>query len=463
MTQQNSHVFFPRDDRPIADYGEGVYIYDENGNRYLDAIGGTHVNGIGYGVQEVADAMAEQAKKLNFVHKVAFTSDAQEQLADKVIAMAPEGMTKVTFVTGGSLGVEMAVQIARYYHLAKGNDGKVKVIGRWHGYHGRTMTALALSGSLFVQGDKMAHYAAHTPRIQAPHCYKCPLKLQYPSCQLACADELERTILQEGAHTVSAFIAEPVGGGANSAITPPAGYYERIREICDKYDVLFISEEVITGFGRTGKPFGIQHWDCVPDMIIGTKGLSSGYAPIGAVIVHGRIWDTFIETNTMGIPAWVTYSGHPISCAAALAVQNYIEEHNLIERCAAMGDYLRSELEELAKREPIIGDIRGKGLQIGIEFVQDRETRQSFPRSYKLIENIIATAFNNGMIIRGRPGDGVTKEGDHMLLSPPFIITHEQCDTLVAILAKTIQEVKEKLNLTPPHHLNGRGRVGVMV
>lgn len=445
MTKPQSHVFFPREDRLTADHAEGVYIYDENGKQYLDGIGGTHVNGIGYGVREVADAIAEQALKLPFVHKVVFTSDPQEQLAKKVIEMAPEGMTKVTFTTGGSLGNEMAMQIARYYHLAKGNPGKYKVISRWHSYHGRTMTALAVSGSLFVQGDKMAPYAAHNPRIQAPNCYQHPRGAD-PS-GLSYADELERVILQEGPNTVSAFIAEPIGGGASSALTPPPGYYERIREICDKYDVLFISEEVVTGFGRTGKPFGIQHWDCVPDFIVATKGLSSGYAPIGAVIVHGRVWDAFVEANNKAIPAWVTYSGHPISCAAALAVLQYLEDHNLIERCATMGDYLKGQLEALAAREPIIGDVRGKGLLIGIEFVQDRITRQSFPRSLRLVENIIATALEKGLITRGRPGNGVTKEGDHMLFSPSFIITEEQCDDLVAILEASIQEVKANLGI----------------
>lgn len=438
---EKTHVFFPNQNRPIADCGDGIYIIDADGNRYLDGIGGTHVNGIGYGVSAVAEAMAAQAQKLNFVHKVVFTTDVQERLAEKVIALAPEGMTKVSFVTGGSVGNELAMQIARYYHLARGNDGKHKVISRWHSYHGRTMTALAVSGSLFVQGDKMSPYAGHNPRIQTPHCYKFPRSPHETSY----ADELERVIIQEGAHTVSAFIAEPIGGGASSALVPPPGYYERVREICDKYDVLFIAEEVVTGFGRTGKPFGIQHWDCVPDMIVATKGLSSGYAPIGAIIIHGKIWETFVETNTMAIPAWVTYSGHPISCAAALAVQEYIEEHNLIERSAEMGDYLKAQLVALAEREPIIGDVRGKGLLIGIEFVQNRETRQSFPRSYKLIEKVVNTALKNGLIIRGRPGNGVTDEGDHMLLSPPFIITHDECDQLVAILEKTLQQVKQQL------------------
>lgn len=437
----DSNVFFPRDGRTLAVSAEGRHITDADGRRYLDAIGGTHVVSIGYGVEEVAEAMAEQARAIPFVHKLAFSTDAQERLARKVADLAPEGMSRVTFVTGGSLGVEMAVQIARHYHMVRGDHARHRIIARWHGYHGRTMTALALSGSLFVKSDAMAVYGPDVIRIQAPHCYRCPFGMAFPGCALHCADELERTIVQHGAHTISAFIAEPIGGGASSGMTPPPGYYERIREICDRHGVLFIAEEVITGFGRTGKPFGIQHWDATPDLIVATKGLSSGYAPIGAVIVHDRIWETMVDADQKGLPAWVTYSGHPVSCAAALAVQDYIERHELVNRCAEMGAFLRARLEELAQRQPIIGDIRGKGLLIGIEFVRDRATRAPFPSTARLVQRIVEAALARGLILRGRQGSGVDREGDHILLSPPFTITRDECVSLVDRLEAAITDV----------------------
>ena len=448
MNARKSNVFFSRENRLVADYGKGVYLYDTDGKQYLDAIGSTHVNTIGHGVPEIAQVMTTQAMKLSFVHKEQFTTEAQEKLAKCVTNMAPDGMNRVSFVTGGSVANEMALQIARFYHLAKGNESKYKVIGRWHSYHGRTIGALSMSGSLFVRRGDMAPYDLNFPHIQAPHCYQCPFNLTHPNCGLVCVTELARTIEQEGAETIAAFIAEPIIGGAGSAIVPPIGYYEKIREICDTYDILFISEEVITGFGRTGKNFGIQHWNATPDIITATKALSSGYAPIGAVIVHDKVWDTFVETKQMNVPAWVTYSGHPISCAVALAVQDYVVKHDLINQCVQRGDYLRQALLKLAEREPLIGDVRGKGLLLGLEFVQNKTTHQPYSRSMKLTEQIIQTALKGGLILRGRFGTGVQKDGDHILLSPPLIISESECDELVAKLETTIKRVKETTELT---------------
>ncbi|MBF0238360.1 MAG: aminotransferase class III-fold pyridoxal phosphate-dependent enzyme [SAR324 cluster bacterium] len=445
MKHSESHVFFSKKPRPFAERGEGVYIYDTDGKRYLDGIGGTHVVSIGHGVPEIAEAMAEQSRKIAFVNKMQFAHESQEQLADVIIDMAPEGMDRVAFATGGSVANELALLIARHYHIEQGNSQKWKIIGRWHSYHGRTVAALSMSGSVFVQRDVMAPYELNFPHIHAPHCYQCPFQLTHPDCALACADELATTIEKEGPDTVAAFIAEPIIGGAGSGIVPPPGYYERIREICDQYDVLFISEEVVTGFGRTGKNFGIEHWNAIPDIITGAKGLSSGYAPIGATIVHKRIWELFVKNNKDTIPAWVTYSGHPVSCATALAVQNYIVRHNLIERCASMGLYLKKELEKLAGREPLIGNVRGKGLLIGIEFVQDQTTHQPFPRSMKLTEQVVQKALDNGLILRGRFGTGTGKDGDHILISPPFVITESECDELVATLESSIAQVKRSM------------------
>ena len=449
MNVADSHVFHGagwQNPYRIAASGKGIYIYDTEGKRYLDAIAGTHVVSIGHGVEEVVEAIAAQARKLTFVNKSQFTTQVQEELAHVVTALAPTGLERVTFPTGGSVANELALLVAQMYHKERGKPGKMKMISRWHSYHGRTLATAAMSGSAAIR-QSIAPYDLGFPHIQPPHCYQCPFKLRFPSCQLACADDLARTLEQEGPDTIAAFIAEPIVGGSGSAITPPPGYYERIREICDYYDILFISEEVVTGFGRTGKNFGIDHWNTIPDMITATKALTSGYAPMGALIIHKRIWDTFMSGKRKMVPAFVTYSGHPASCAAALAVQKYMAQHNLIERCAQMGVYLKAQLEKLAEREPLIGDVRGKGLMIGLEFVQDRDTRKPFPRSLQLIENIVRTGLANGLILRGRAGTGVGSDGDHTLLSPPFIITESQCDELVERLETTLNQVKQSLNL----------------
>lgn len=423
--------------------GKGIYIVDDDGRRYLDAIGGTHVNTIGYGVEEVGEAMAEQAKAMPFVHKAVFGTEVQEALASLIAGMAPATLNRVTFATGGSTANEMAIQMAQYYQMEKGNCGRRKIIARWHSYHGRTIATLSLSGNMFVRRN-LPLSQLDFPHIPAPHCYQCPLKQSYPGCNLACADMLGSTIEQEGPQSIAAFIAEPIIGGAGSAIVPPPGYYERVRQICDQHDILFIAEEVITGFGRTGKNFGCEHWDGLPDIITSAKALSSGFAPIASIVVSDHVADTLINGKRKGIPTFVTYSGHPISCAAALAVQKYMQRHNLIERAASRGEYLKAALQRLAEQSELIGDVRGKGLMIGVEFVQEKQRHTPFPRDHALVEQITKTALSKGLVLRGQPGTGVTRDGDHILITPPLIITEAECDELVARLGSALDEVSSQ-------------------
>ncbi|NEQ10559.1 MAG: aspartate aminotransferase family protein, partial [Moorea sp. SIO4E2] len=323
MEPSESRVFYSGNwhgSYPVAERGEGAYLYDAEGKRYLDAIGGMFVVTIGHGVAEVADAIADQARKLSFVNRYRFTNEPQERLADKIIEMAPEGMGEVFFITSGSTANETAIQIARQYHIERGNESKYKVIGQWHNYNGSTIGTLSLSGYVAPRrAMKMDPYLLNFPLIQPPHCYHCPFNLTYPSCEVACANELARIIEQEGPDTISAFLATPIIGGTDGAIVPPPDYFAKIKEICEFYDILFIADEVITGFGRLGKNFGIQHWHVTPDIITTAKTLSSGYAPLAAVIVHKHILETFKSGNRKGILLFSTYSGHPLSCAAALA------------------------------------------------------------------------------------------------------------------------------------------------
>lgn len=450
MTQENSHIFYNnlRAVPKLATRGEGIYLYDEDGKRYMDAIGGMFVVTIGHGVEEVAEALAEQARTLCFANRAQFTNEPQEQLADLVIEMAPKGMDRVYFVTSGSTANEIAIQITREYHIEKGNPGKYKVISMWHNYHGMSIGTLSLSGNLATQRlMNMEPYLLSHPRVQPPYCYQCPFKQEYPSCELACVDDLERTIEQEGPDSIAAFLVSPIIAGTAGAIVPPKEYFQRVREICDRYDILMIDDEVVTGFGRLGKNFGIDHWGVTPDIITASKTMASGYAPLGAVITHEKIWDTFQEGTRQRLILLLTHAGHPVSCAAGLAVQNYIQDNKLIEKCAKTGAYLKSQLQALAEREEIIGDVRGEGLFLGIEFVQNRETHEPFPRSLQLMEKVVQAASQQGLIISGRFGIGTKMDGDHLSLAPPYIISETECDELVDILEKSIQQAKQTLNL----------------
>jgi len=446
IDKSESSVFFNHWGRPhrLATRGAGVHVYDDTGKAYLDAIGGMYVNAIGYGVPEIAAAMAEQARTLSFAHRLRFSHDPQERLADRVVALAPPGLTRVFFTTGGSTANEMALRIVRHYHLERGRPDKHKVVGRRHSYHGSTVGAMSMSADPLGQ-EGMAPYELHFPRIDPPYCYRCPLQQTYPGCELACASALAHTLEHEGPETVAAFIAEPLVSGVGSAIRPPPGYYEKIREICDRYDVLFVADEVVTGFGRTGKAFGIDHWRTIPDIITAAKALSSGYAPLGAVILHRRVWETLYAGKRPGIPLQLTYAGHPVACAAALAVQEYVARHDLVARCAAAGASLGARLERLAAGEPWIGEVRGEGLLRGVEFVQDRVSRRPFPRSAGLQEKVVEAAFEEGLLLIGRSGTGATAEGDHISMAPPFVITEAQCDELVAMLARSIEKARARL------------------
>ncbi|HCU54211.1 MAG TPA: aspartate aminotransferase family protein, partial [Gammaproteobacteria bacterium] len=435
--EMDSHILFTnwRKNYPSLEHGEGVFLYDNTGKRYLDAIGGMFVVTIGYGVPEIGAAIAEQSTKLCFANRNFFTHEAQERLADKLIGMAPKGMDRIFFVPSGSTANEIALQIARNYHVERGQSSRYKVIGQWHNYYGATVGALSMSGNLATRRRMhMDPYFLDFPHVQAPHCYHCPFQRTYPACGLACAHDLARVIEQEGPASIAAFIATPIIGGTAGAVVPPPGYHETIRKICDTYGILYIADEVITGLGRLGTNFGIDHWNVTPDIITLGKTLGSGYASLGAVLVHQHIWDTFTRGSRPGIVLLSTYSGHPVSCAGALAVQNYLTDHDLIKRCAVIGRYLKQALQRLAEREPLIGDVRGEGLLLGIELVQDRATREPFPRDAHVSDTVVRHAFEHGLLLSNRYGTGTRAEGDHISFSPPFVISEAECDELVALL-----------------------------
>jgi adenosylmethionine-8-amino-7-oxononanoate aminotransferase len=426
---------------PVIDRGEGIYLYDREGKKYIDASGGPFVVNIGHGVLEVIEAMEEQAKKVCFPYAGHFVSDVQVELADEVIQFAPPGMSRVYFVSGGSEAIEVALKLVRQYHLERGDSSRVKVIGRWQGYHGATFGALSMGGHTRYRKDYLP-YMLNFPHIHAPYCYRCRYGREYPSCGIVCAHELEKTITQEGKESISAFISEPVTGSSLGAMAPPPEFFPIIRQICDRYGILLIIDEVITGFGRTGKNFGIEHWGVVPDLIITGKGISSGYTPLGAVIVHEKVYDVFTVSKRSTFFLGYTYAGNPLSCAAGLAVLRYLKKNGLVERAAQMGAYLFRRFESL-KKMPIVGDIRGKGLLLGIELVQDAK-KTPFPRSLKLAESIVRRAFEKGIILLPGHGleDGVV--GDLLMLAPPFIVKKEEVDEIYQVLSKIIEEVEKE-------------------
>jgi adenosylmethionine-8-amino-7-oxononanoate aminotransferase len=440
------HVFYRNVNKfyPTAERAEGIYIFDTEGRRYMDGSGGAVVVSIGHGVREIQDVMLKQASRIAFAHGSQFTSEAAVELAQKIVDISPPGLERVYFLSGGSEAVETAVKLARQYQVERGVPSKYKVISRWTSYHGNTLGALALSGHT----GRRKYYLPlmqHTPHIAPAYCYRCPFSRKPASCKLECADDLEKTILYEGPDSVSAFMAEPVVGATAGALVPRDGYFQRIREICDRYDVLLIVDEVMSGIGRTGKHFAVDHWGVVPDMLVGSKGLAGGYTPIYCVVTKEAIHKTIKEGSGVFIHGH-TYSQNPLSCSIASAVLDYIREHDLVKHCAVMGEYLLKKLNDLY-RHPIVGDVRGLGLMAGVEFVKNRKTKKPFDPKLKLNAAIGNRAFEKGLITYpgGGGADGI--RGDHILLAPPFIITEEQIDQLVDILDAAIAEVCTEKNL----------------
>jgi len=429
---------------PTIVRGEGVYLYDRDGRRYIDAAGGAAVVTIGHGVREVVRAMAEQAERVAYTYIAQFSNEPLERLAERITDLAPPGITKAYFVSGGSEAAETALKLVRQYHMLRGKPGKYRIVSRWQAYHGNTIGALSMSGRTQWFRD-FRPYVLDFPHIAPCYCYRCPFDQSYPSCGVRCATDLERVIWQEGADSIAAFVAEPIVGTSASALTPPAEYFRMVREICDRHDILFIVDEVITGFGRTGRPFGIEHWGVVPDLMLVGKGVSSGYAPLGGVLLHDRVVQTFRESGANPFLPF-TFAGNPLSCAAGLAVCEYAETHGLFARAGTMGTELFRRLESTIGTSPLVGEIRGRGLLAGIELVADRATKVPFPPEAGVGRRVAAAALARGVVIlAGQPGlvNGVA--GDHLLLAPPYVIEPNQIATVVDILGSALAEVEAEL------------------
>ncbi len=419
--------------------GEGSYVYDVAGKRYIDAVGGVGVVNIGHAVAEVTRALLEQAEQLAFSYGGTADNVPRQKLAALLDAWAPKGMgeTRAFFCSGGAEANEAALKLAYQYHWERGFPTKRKIIGRWQSYHGNTIGALSMSGRTAWR-RMHASLLLDFPHIPPPYCYRCPWGLRAPGCAMRCAQELSRVIQQEGAENIAAFIAEPIIGTSLSAVVPPAEYYPVVRQICDEFDILLIADEVMSGVGRTGLSWGIEHWNVAPDIITSAKGIAGGYAPLGAAILSERVWKT-IDAGTGRPMHSYTYGGNPLSCAVGLAVLRYIDSHGLVARAGQAGDRLKEKLHAALDDLPWVGDIRGKGMFLGIEIVADKDSRAPFPAAAGATQRIIASARENGLLVLGGvPGliDGVG--GDHFELLPPYTIEETDLDLLVNMLRLSV-------------------------
>jgi adenosylmethionine-8-amino-7-oxononanoate aminotransferase len=426
---------------PVAVRGEGSWIISSDGRRFLDASGQAAVISIGHGVAEIGRAMAEQSAQIAFAHTSQFHTKPAEKLAQRLLALAPPNFQKggrVYFTSGGSEATETAIKLARQFHLESREPARYRVVSRRQSYHGSTLGAMSVSGNV-------ARRAPYQPMIPewghvAPcFCYHCPFDKTFPGCGIACADDLD-VFLNKDAETVAAFIFEPVVGATLGAAAAVDGYAARIAEICRRRGILLIADEIMCGMGRAGKPFAIQHWDVEPDMILVGKGIASGYAPLGAVIVAPRVVEAF-DRGSAAFMHGFTYQSHPVSTAAGNAVLDYLQARKLFERVAPAGATLRSALRSALESHRHVGDIRGMGLLQGVEFVKDKTTREPFGKDDDVAGKIQQAALERNVLTYPTQGCVDGYRGDHVLLAPPFIITDAECVQIAEALAGALAKV----------------------
>ena len=422
--------------------GEGCYLIDSTGKQYLDGSGGAAVSCLGHGDQEVIAAVKNQLDEAAFAHTGFFTSEPAESLAQLLTDNAPGNLARVYFVSGGSEAVEASLKLARQYFVEKGETQRHKVIARRQSYHGNTIGALATGGN----ASRRATFGPMLP--EASHIAPCYAYRDQQSGESLkeygerVATELEHEILRLGEKQVMAFVAEPVVGATLGAVPAVDGYFAKIREICNRYGVLLILDEVMCGIGRTGSLFACEHDAVAPDIVTIAKGLGAGYQPIGAMICTDEIYQT-VSDGSGFFQHGHTYLAHPAACAAGLAVVSAILDRKLVERCEVQGIKMMSALQErFANHEFIgefIGDVRGRGLFLGVELVRDRESKTPFDHSHGLHKKIKSTAFDGGLICYPMGGTIDGKLGDHVLLAPPFIISDDQVNELADKLASAIE------------------------
>ncbi|HYK95055.1 MAG TPA: aminotransferase class III-fold pyridoxal phosphate-dependent enzyme [Candidatus Dormibacteraeota bacterium] len=422
--------------QPVAVRAEGATIWDADGNAYLDAAGGAVVVGVGHGRESIARVMADQASRVAYAHGTAFTTEPLERYAAALAPHLPMDDPAIYPVAGGSEAMESALKLARTYHVARGETERWIVIARWGSYHGNTLGALDLSGRKPLRRPYEA-WLGRFRHVSAAY----PYRAGEPGANaLGDADELaaelDQAITAAGPGTVAAFVAEPIVGATLAAAVPPDGYWAAIAEVCRRHGVLLIADEVMTGFGRTGRWFGIDHWGIRPDILVGAKGGASGYIPFGLVAASGAVFDAIMDGP--GFVHGFTYSHHAVGAAVAGEVLRILESEGLVEAAADKGEVLLARLRERLGDHPHVGDIRGRGLLLGVELVADRETRAPFPRAEKVTEGVLRAGRRAGVLLYPSTGLADGTNGDAIVLGPPFVVTDHELTAIVDRLATAI-------------------------
>lgn len=427
---------------PTIVRGEGIHLYDDQSRRYIDGAAGASNVTLGHGRADIARVMGEQAETLAYAFSIHFENQPARDYAARLTAAAPGDLDKAYFVSGGSEAIESALKIARQYHLLRGNVGKQLVISRWGGYHGGTLGAMSLSG---VPGPRapFAPWLADFPHIAPCYPYRCRFEGCNGVCNLSCADDLEAEIRRRGPENVAAFVCEPVPIAAFVCGVPPEGYFARVREICDRHDVLFIADEIVTGFGRSGRLFAMEHWDVQPDMIVFGKGASSGYIPLGGVLLRRASADAFAEAGQEFLHIF-TYVNNPVAMRVGLEVLDIIEREEILGRVTAMAAHLESQAGRF-REHPSVGEVRTFGLILGIELVQDRESRRPFPAEAGFSRRVAGHMRERGLNAGSTTGcaDGVN--GDDLRFYPPLTITRQELDGLLDIVEESLAAAEKEV------------------
>ncbi len=437
---------------PVAARAEGSTIWDAEGRAYLDAAGGAIVVNVGHGRQTIADAMAAQAGRLAYAHGSAFTNEPLEAYAVEIGPHLPIDDPRLYPVSGGSEAMETALKLARAYHLARDERDRWIVFARWGSYHGNTLGALDLSGRRPLRRPYEG-WLGRFRHLSAAY----PYRAGEPGASALgdadeLAEELDRAIVAAGPGTVAAFVGEPIVGATLAAAVPPDGYWRAISDVCRRHGVLLIADEVMTGFGRTGRWFGVDYWSVRPDILVAAKGATSGYWPFGFVAASGEVHDTVMDAG--GFVHGFTFSHHAVGAAVAREVLRIIETEDLVAASAAKGERLQALLQARLGGHPNVGEIRGRGLMVGLELVADRETHAPFPRATKVTEAVVRGAKANGVLLYSGTGLADGTDGDSILLGPPFVITDDELDRIVEVLgdaveAATMATTTERTATTP--------------
>ncbi|SES11526.1 Adenosylmethionine-8-amino-7-oxononanoate aminotransferase [Salipaludibacillus aurantiacus] len=452
MTVEKDHVFHRNFhyNYPLIEKAEGIYLYDESGQQYMDASSGAVAVSVGHGNKEIIEAVAKQAEKVAFVHTLRFETEIQHHLSRLIASIAPDTLDTVYFTSGGAEANESAFKLARQYHIGHGKQKKTKIMSHWNSYHGNTMWTLSAGGDNNRRSLYEAELHEGTVHVLPPYRRGRPSSEGMTPEEFgeACLKEIEETIIREDPETISAFIVEPITGSQIAALVPPDNYLKGIRKLCQTYDILMIADEVMTGFGRTGEMFAVDHWQVVPDIITFAKGVSSAYLPLGGMIVSDGIVKVIKEEWDGKFAHGFTFSGHPLSLAAAKANIEYILKHDLVKKAKRQGEYLNGQLRKLAETWSFTGEVRGKGLLAGFEMVKDQMSNMAFESEFQAAEKFNALSLKNGAVLY--PGQGQVKgeKFDHILLGPPLTITTQEIDKLITILEQNCSEFSELIKST---------------